>query len=93
MRIQGQIYHNIGTIHPTGNNSPQFLQCFFYEHNNSDNILTVPEWTIMQQILQEIREENALFLSVFNHVERNEAGLGSILPCYRLLIILNITQI
>jgi len=29
MRIQGQIYHNIGTIHPTGNNTPQFLQCFF----------------------------------------------------------------
>ena len=38
MRIQGQIYHNIGTIHPIDNTTPQFMQCFFYEHNNNDNV-------------------------------------------------------
>ena len=79
MRIQGQIYHNIGTIHPADNRIPQFLQCFFYEHENNHNNLNAEEWVIMQQILQEIRENNSFFLSVLN-VSRTEAGLQSELP-------------
>ena len=61
IRIQGHIYHNIGTIHPQNNNTPQFMQCFFYEHNNNDNYFSIPEWIIMQQILEEIRQYNSFF--------------------------------
>ena len=86
MRIQGLIYHNIGTIHPIDHNSPQFLQCFFYEHNNNDHLFTPAEWIIMQNILQEIRQYNSFFRSVKSHVEQTEAGLNSELPNYRLII-------
>ena len=63
MRIQGQIYHNLGPINPPEGVQPRNMQVLFHDCSKPEPF-TDAEWNIALQIIAEIRAENPIYRSM-----------------------------
>jgi len=84
LRIQGQIYHNIGSIYPGPQTSAKFMQCFFHEsgvENNPD--IDTDFKRIINSIIQEAKNVNNIFQSLNKSL--NEMNQNPI-PLFQLVI-------
>ena len=63
MRIQGQIYHNLGPINPPEGVQPRNMQVLFHDCSKPEPF-TDAEWNIALRIIAEIRAENSIYRSM-----------------------------
>ena len=63
MRIQGQIYHNLGSINPPQGVQPRNMQVLFHDCSKPEPF-TDAEWIIAQQIIVEIKSVNLIYQSM-----------------------------
>ena len=63
MRIQGQIYHNLGPINPPEGVQPRNMQVLFHDCSKPEPF-TDAEWSIALRIIAEIRAENSIYRSM-----------------------------
>ena len=70
-RISGQIFHKLGTIHAGPEYAPAFLQCYFYEGEQQNDVFnfTPAELNLLNELRADIRAFNPFLSSLKTNVD------------------------